>query len=70
MRATVIFGAGDVRIENVPDASLVEPTDALVAVTRALHLRQRPVALQPSSTSASRAAASATSSSASSGRRR
>ena len=35
MRATVMFGAGDVRIENVPDPGLVEPTDALVTVTRA-----------------------------------
>jgi threonine dehydrogenase-like Zn-dependent dehydrogenase len=35
MRATVMFGAGDVRIETVPDAHLVEPTDALVVVTRA-----------------------------------
>jgi threonine dehydrogenase-like Zn-dependent dehydrogenase len=35
MRATVMFGAGDVRIENVPDARLIEPTDALVRVTRA-----------------------------------
>ena len=35
MRATVMFGAGDVRVENVPDASLVEPTDAVVRVTRA-----------------------------------
>src|SRR6266404_5127524 len=35
MRATVMFGAGDVRIENVPDARLIEPTDALVSVTRA-----------------------------------
>src|SRR5215210_5195334 len=35
MRATVMYGAGDVRIETVPDARLVEPTDALVAVTRA-----------------------------------
>jgi threonine dehydrogenase-like Zn-dependent dehydrogenase len=35
MRATVMFGAGDVRIEDVPDAHLIEPTDALVAVTRA-----------------------------------
>jgi threonine dehydrogenase-like Zn-dependent dehydrogenase len=35
MRATVMFGAGDVRIETVPDAHLVESTDALVAVTRA-----------------------------------
>ena len=30
-----MFGAGDVRIEDVPDAHLIEPTDALVAVTRA-----------------------------------
>src|SRR5712691_3752839 len=35
MRATVMFGAGDVRIEHVPDARLIEPTDALVAVSRA-----------------------------------
>jgi len=30
-----MYGAGDVRIEDVPDARLVEPTDALVVVTRA-----------------------------------
>jgi threonine dehydrogenase-like Zn-dependent dehydrogenase len=35
MKATVMYGAGDVRIENVPDARLIEPTDALVVVTRA-----------------------------------
>lgn len=35
MRATVMFGAGDVRIEAVADAHLLEPTDALVVVTRA-----------------------------------
>jgi threonine dehydrogenase-like Zn-dependent dehydrogenase len=35
MRATVIYGAGDVRVETVPDARVIEPTDALVAVTRA-----------------------------------
>jgi threonine dehydrogenase-like Zn-dependent dehydrogenase len=35
MRATVMYSAGDVRIENVPDARLVEPTDALVAVNKA-----------------------------------
>jgi threonine dehydrogenase-like Zn-dependent dehydrogenase len=35
VRATVMYGAGDVRIENVPDARPIEPTDALVAVTRA-----------------------------------
>ncbi len=33
MRATVMYGAGDVRIEDVPEARLIEPTDALVAVT-------------------------------------
>jgi threonine dehydrogenase-like Zn-dependent dehydrogenase len=35
MRATVMYGAGDVRIENVADARLIEPTDALVSVSRA-----------------------------------
>src|SRR2546425_431406 len=35
MRATVLYGAGDVRVENVPDARLIEPTDALVTVRRA-----------------------------------
>jgi threonine dehydrogenase-like Zn-dependent dehydrogenase len=35
MRATVMYWARDVRIENVPDAHLIDPTDALVRVTRA-----------------------------------
>src|SRR5437868_7542700 len=35
MRATVMYGAGDVRVENVPDPRLVEPTDAVVRVTHA-----------------------------------
>src|SRR6266516_1303221 len=35
MRATVMYGAGDVRVETVPDTRVIEPTDALVAVTRA-----------------------------------
>jgi threonine dehydrogenase-like Zn-dependent dehydrogenase len=35
MRATIMYSAGDVRIENVPDATLIDPTDALVRVTRA-----------------------------------
>jgi hypothetical protein len=30
-----MYQAGDVRIENVPDASLIKPTDAVVRVTRA-----------------------------------
>jgi threonine dehydrogenase-like Zn-dependent dehydrogenase len=35
MKATVMYGAGDVRVENVPDARLIESTDALVVVTSA-----------------------------------
>src|SRR5919107_500325 len=35
MRATVMYEAGDVRVEDVPDATIVEPTDALIRVTRA-----------------------------------
>src|SRR2546422_6971340 len=34
MRATVRYGAGDVRMGTVGDARLIEPTDALVAVSR------------------------------------
>jgi hypothetical protein len=30
-----MYGAGDVRVEDVPDARLTEPTDALVRITRA-----------------------------------
>src|SRR6266508_6508697 len=35
MRATLMYGAGDVRVENVTDANLIEPSDALIRVTRA-----------------------------------
>lgn len=35
MKATVMYGAGDVRVEDVPDAKIKESTDALVVVTRA-----------------------------------
>lgn len=35
MRATVMHGIHDVRIENVPDAAILKPTDALIRVTRA-----------------------------------
>jgi len=35
MRATIMYAAGDVRIENVPDASIVDPTDAVVRITAA-----------------------------------
>jgi threonine dehydrogenase-like Zn-dependent dehydrogenase len=35
MRATIMYRAGDVRVEKVPDAGIINPTDALVRVTRA-----------------------------------
>src|SRR5438132_6384287 len=35
MRGTVMYAAGDVRIENVPDPRVQEPTDAVIRVTRA-----------------------------------
>src|SRR4051794_30160648 len=34
MRATVMYAAGDVRIESVPDPAIVEPTDAIMRVLR------------------------------------
>src|SRR3954451_4800080 len=34
MKATVMYEAGDVRVEDVPDAGLVDPTDALVRIER------------------------------------
>lgn len=33
MKATVMYGARDVRIESIPDAGLIQSTDALVRVT-------------------------------------
>jgi threonine dehydrogenase-like Zn-dependent dehydrogenase len=35
MRATIMHRAREVRIENVPDAAIVNPTDAVIRVTRA-----------------------------------
>jgi threonine dehydrogenase-like Zn-dependent dehydrogenase len=35
MRATILYGTGDVRVETVPDAGITDPTDALVVVNRA-----------------------------------
>jgi len=35
MKATVIYGAGDVRVETLPDPRIVEPTDAIVRTVRA-----------------------------------
>jgi threonine dehydrogenase-like Zn-dependent dehydrogenase len=33
MRATLMYAAGDVRVENVPDPVIKQPTDALVRIT-------------------------------------
>ena len=35
MRATLMYEAGDVRVEDVPDPSIDAPTDAIIRVTRA-----------------------------------
>jgi threonine dehydrogenase-like Zn-dependent dehydrogenase len=35
MKATLMYGAGDVRVETVPDAALEDPTDAVIRVVRA-----------------------------------
>src|SRR5215212_7490579 len=35
MRATVMYGAGDVRVEAVPDPAIIESSDAIVRVTSA-----------------------------------
>src|SRR3954469_20413003 len=35
MRATIMYAAGDVRVEDVADRALVDPTDAFVRVTSA-----------------------------------
>jgi threonine dehydrogenase-like Zn-dependent dehydrogenase len=35
MRATYLFGAGDVRVIDAPDPTIEQPTDAVVRVTRA-----------------------------------
>jgi D-arabinose 1-dehydrogenase-like Zn-dependent alcohol dehydrogenase len=35
MRAAVFRGAFDIRVEQIPDASLLEPTDAVVRITHA-----------------------------------
>ncbi len=35
MRATIMYRAGDVRVETVPDPRIVEPTDALITISSA-----------------------------------
>ncbi len=34
MRAAVMYGAGDVRVETLPDPIIIEPTDAIVRAVR------------------------------------
>lgn len=33
MRAVMLYGPGDVRVEEIPDAAIIEPTDAVIKVT-------------------------------------
>jgi threonine dehydrogenase-like Zn-dependent dehydrogenase len=35
MRGTLMYGPGDVRVEDVPDPSILEPTDAIIRIVRA-----------------------------------
>lgn len=35
MRATIMYKAGDVRIETIPDVTIVQPTDAVIRISRA-----------------------------------
>ena len=40
MKATVMYGAGNVRVEKVPDPEIKQPTDVLLRVTVAcIHSR-------------------------------
>ena len=68
MRATVMYGAGDVRVENVPDARLSRADRRPRRRHPRLHLRQRSLAVQVDGARARPAAAWATRPSASSRR--
>ena len=46
MRATVMYRAGDVRIENVPEAAILDPTDTVTRITRAHILALQPGAME------------------------
>ena len=35
MRATLMYNAGDIRVEDVPEPTIQEPTDAIIRVTYA-----------------------------------
>ena len=56
MRAAFMYGAGDVRVENVPDPIIVQPDRRDRARRARLHLRQRPAPVpQPAPTAAGHA---------------
>src|SRR5581483_2274440 len=33
MRATILYGPGDVRVEEVPEPTILEPTDAIIRLS-------------------------------------
>jgi threonine dehydrogenase-like Zn-dependent dehydrogenase len=35
MRATLMYGPGDVRVEDVPEPTIIQPTDAIIRIVRA-----------------------------------
>ena len=45
MRGTVLYGPGDVRFEERPDPTIVEPTDAIIRIVGHLRVRVGPVAV-------------------------
>ena len=46
MKAVVWQGHRDVRVEEVPDPAIQDPTDAVIRVTTTGHLRVRPAPLR------------------------
>ena len=35
MRATILYGPRDIRVEDRPDPTILEPTDAIITITAA-----------------------------------
>ena len=46
MKALTFHGKRDVRVDEVPDPTIEEPTDAIIRVTSTAHLRLRPAPLR------------------------
>ena len=36
MRATILYGPRDIRVEDRPDPTILEPTDAIITITAAV----------------------------------